>query len=86
MMVEHLKYEGTLHSSRDLLKIFVKTGASWSVQDFRQVGVTPSGAFFPFLLQEDLAHLVFADLKLQVWGRGGLLEVLMVVWRGVQGG
>ncbi len=24
--------------------------------------------------------------SVQVWGRGGLLEVLMVVWRGVQGG
>ncbi len=24
--------------------------------------------------------------ELQVWGRGGLLEVLMVVWRGVQSG
>ncbi len=58
MMVEHLKHEGTLHSSSDLLKIFVKMGASWSAQDFRQAGVTPSGpwCFFPFLLPEDLAH------------------------------
>ncbi len=28
MMVEHLKHEGTSHSSSDLLKIFVKMGAS----------------------------------------------------------
>ncbi len=41
MMVEHVKHEGTLHSSSDLLKICLK--ASWSVQDFRQTGVTPSG-------------------------------------------
>ncbi len=37
-------------SSSDLLKIFVKMGAIWSAQDFRQAGVTPSGpvAFFLF--------------------------------------
>ncbi len=44
MMVERLKHEGTLHSSSDLLKICVKMGASWSAQDFRQIGVTPSGS------------------------------------------
>ncbi len=43
MMVEHLKHEGTSHSSSDRLKICVKMGASWSVQVFRQAGVTPSG-------------------------------------------
>ncbi len=43
MMVERLKHEGTSHSSNDLLKLFVKMGASWSAQDFRQAGVTPSG-------------------------------------------
>ncbi len=43
MMVEHLKHEGTSHSSSDLLKICVKMGASWSAQDFRQAGDTPSG-------------------------------------------
>ncbi len=43
MMVEHLKHEGTSHSSRDLLKICLKMRASWSAQDFRQTGVTPSG-------------------------------------------
>ncbi len=64
MMVEHLKHEGTLHSSSDLLKICVKMRASWSAQDIRQTGVTQSGPgdFFPFLLPEDLAHIVFADL------------------------
>ncbi len=34
MMVERLKHEGTPHSSRDLLKICVKMGASWSAQVF----------------------------------------------------
>ncbi len=43
-MVEHLKHEGTSHSSSDLLKICVKMGVSWSAQDFRQTGVTPSGS------------------------------------------
>ncbi len=49
-MEERLKHEGTLHSSGDLLKIFVKMGASWSARDFRQTGDTPSGpgAFFLF--------------------------------------
>ncbi len=32
MMMEHLKLEGTLHSSSYMLKIFVKMGASWSAQ------------------------------------------------------
>ncbi len=50
MMVERLKHEGTLRSSSDLLKNFVKMGASWSAQDFRQTAVTLSGpgAFFLF--------------------------------------
>ncbi len=43
MMVERLKHEGTSHNSSDLLKICVKMAASWSAQDFRQTGVTPSG-------------------------------------------
>ncbi len=64
MMVERLKHEGTSHSSSDLLKICVKMGASWSAQDFRQAGVTLSGPGAFLLLSE-----------LQVWGRGGLLEV-----------
>ncbi len=41
--MEHLKHEVTSHSSSDLLKIFVKMGASWSAQDFRQADATPSG-------------------------------------------
>ncbi len=63
--MERLKHEGTLRSSSDLLKIFVKIGASWSAQYFRQIAVIQSGpgAFFPFLLPEDLVHLVFADLN-----------------------
>ncbi len=50
MMVERLKHEGTSHSSRDLLKICVKMGASWSAQDFRQTGVKPSGPVAILLL------------------------------------
>ncbi len=38
MIVEHLKHEGTSHSSSDLLKIC----ASWSAQTFRQEGLVPS--------------------------------------------
>lgn len=71
MMVEHLKHEGTLHSSSDLLKICVKMGASWSAQDFRQ-----PGALFVFLLLEDLAHLILADLNCRCGGgEGGLQEL-----------
>ncbi len=70
MMVERLKHEGTSHSSSDLLKVCVKMGASWSAQDFRQAGVTPSGpgAFYPFLFPKDLAHLVFAYLNCRCGG------------------
>ncbi len=73
MMVEHLKHEETSHSYSDLLKIFVKMGASWSAQDFRQTGVTQYGpdAFFPFLLPENLAHLVFTDLNCRCGGETG---------------
>ncbi len=73
MKVEHFKHEGTLCSS-DLLKIFVKMGVSWSAQDFRQTGVTQSGpgAFFPFMLLKDLAHLIFADLNCRCGGGGGV--------------
>ncbi len=42
MMVERLKQQGNSHSSRDLLKICVKMGASWSAQTFRQAGEIPS--------------------------------------------
>ncbi len=52
MMVERLKQQETSHSSRDLLKICVKIGASWSAQTFRQAGEIPSGpeAFLDFCL------------------------------------
>ncbi len=43
MMVEHLKHEGTSHRFSDLLKTFVKMGASWSAQVLRQAGDTLSG-------------------------------------------
>ncbi len=42
--------------------------------------------FFPFLLLEDLAHLVFADLNCTCGGEGGCWRCFVVVWRGVQGG
>ncbi len=50
MMVEHLKPQGTSHSSRDRLKICVKMGASWSAQTFSQAGEILSGpeAFLDF--------------------------------------
>ncbi len=63
-MVEHLKQGGTSHSSSDLLKICVKMGTSWSAEDFRQAGVTPSGpSAFLLLFYEDLAHIIFTDLE-----------------------
>ncbi len=54
MMVNHLKHEGTSHSSTYLLKICVKMGASWSAQDFRQTGITQSGPgdFFHFFFRK----------------------------------
>ncbi len=69
MMMECLKHEGTSHSSSDLLKIFVKMGASWSAQDFRQTVWV--WCFFHFLLPEDLAQPVFADLNCRCGGEGG---------------
>ncbi len=87
MMVERLKHEGTSHSSSDLLKICVKMGASWSAQVLRQAGDTPSGpgAFLLLLFLKTCrtsSSLIFSAGV----GERGLLEVLMVVWRGVQGG
>ncbi len=56
IMVERLKQQGTSHSSRDLLKICVKMGASWSAQTFRQAGEIPSGpeAFLDFCFLKTL--------------------------------
>ncbi len=76
-MMERLKHEGTSHNSSDLLKFYVKMGASLSAR--YHLGLV----LFPFLLPEDLAHLVFTDMNCRCRGEG-LLEVLMVVWRGVQ--
>lgn len=42
-LLEHLKHEGTSHSSSDLLKICMNMGASWSAQTFRQEGDTATG-------------------------------------------
>ncbi len=86
-MVEHLKHAGALHNSSDLLNIFVKMGASWPAQVLRQAGDTLSspGAFlllFSLKTWRTSSSLIFSAGV----GRGGLLEVLMVVCRGVQGG
>ena len=54
MIVERLKQQGTSHCSNDLLKICVKTGASWSAQAFKQADEMPSGPE---------AFLVFCFLK-----------------------
>ncbi len=71
-----MKHEGTLHSSSDLLKIFVKMGASWSAQDFRQAGVTLSGPgaflllFFLKTWHKSSSLICSADVGergLQVW-------------------
>ncbi len=64
MMVERLKQEWTSHNSRDLMKICVKMGASWSAQVFKQAGV-PS-----LVPSEDLAH-IFTDLEYRSGEEGG---------------
>ncbi len=87
MMVERLKHEGTSHSSSDLLKICVKMGASWSAQVLGRLVTHHLGlvlSFFCSFWRSGARHLLLSAV--QVWGRGGMLEVLMVVWRGVQGG
>ncbi len=58
MMVGHLKHEGTSHSSSDLLKIFVKMGASWSAQVLRQAG-------------DNLACVIFTYFQCRCGGGGG---------------
>ncbi len=87
MMVEHLKHEGTSHSSSDLLKIFVKIGASWSAHVLRQSGdiLSVPGAFrllFSLKTWRTSSSLIFSAGV----GERGLLDVLMVVWRDVHGG
>ncbi len=69
----------------------------WSVEDLCEDGgqLVSTGFkagwwhtfwYFPsFALSEDLAHVIFTDFQCSV-GERGLLEVLMVVWRGVLGG
>ncbi len=87
MILERLKHEGTSHSSINLFKICVKMRASWSAQDFRQTGVTSSGPGAFLLLFSLKTWRTSSSLIVNAGvGRGRLLEVLMVVWRGVQGG
>lgn len=52
MMVEVLKQAGTWHISKEVLKISVNTGDSWSAQCFKVDGETESGpaAFRGFCL------------------------------------
>ncbi len=75
-MVEHLKHEGTSHSSSDLLKICVKMGTSWSAHVLRQAGDTPSGPG-AFLLLFSLKTLRTSSLLIFSAGVGD---------RGVAGG
>ncbi len=79
-----VKDEGISHSSSDLLKIFVKMGASWSAQVLRQAGDTLSGpgAFLPLFSLKTWcisSSLIFSPGV-------GEREVLIVVGRGVQCG
>ncbi len=86
-MVDHLKHEGTLHSSSDLLKIFVKMRSSWSAQVLRQAGDTLSGPGAFLLLFSLKTWRMSSSLIFSVGVvERGLLEVLMVVWRDVQTG
>jgi len=80
MMVEELKHVGTSHSSSYLLKI----------------GPAGQHRISDRLVQHNLGLVLFSLSasgrpgthlhwsKVQVWGRAGLQEVLMVVWRGIQ--
>ncbi len=77
-MVERLKHEGTSHSSSDLLNICVNMGASWSAQDFRQAGDTPSGHGAFFLLFFLKTWHTSSSLICIAGGGGGLQEVWMV--------
>ncbi len=80
MMVERLKQQGSSHNSRDLLKISVKMGASWSAQTFRQTGEIPSGPE---------AFLDFCFLKIRFTSSTQTLSTGWVVGReewGLQGG
>ncbi len=43
MTVERLKQEGTFIQLQRSVEDLCEDGASWSAQDFRQAGVTPSG-------------------------------------------
>lgn len=80
MIVERLKQQGTSHCSNDLLRICVKTGASWSAQAFRQADEMPSGPE---------AFLVFCFLKTRLTSS---TQTLSLGWmteggrRGVAGG
>ena len=58
MMVEHLRQEVTSHTSRNLLNIRQKIGASWSAQVLRQAGVMLSAAFLLLFLLKTTSSLL----------------------------
>lgn len=67
LIVEHLKHERTSHKSV-LLKICVKTGASWPSQPFRQQCETPSGLRLSFCLwKHRSASFIDASHSLYSW-------------------
>ncbi len=84
-MVEHLKHGGTSHSSSDLLKILWRWGPAGQhrISD-RLVWHRLCLVVFSFSASGSPGTPRLRWSELQVSGRGGLLEVLMVVWRGVQ--
>ncbi len=87
LVLRGLKHEGTSHSSSELLKICVKMVASWSAQVLRQAGDTLSGpSAFPLLFSLKTWHTSSSLIFSAGVGDRGLLDVLMVVWRGVHGG
>lgn len=80
MMVECLKHKDTSHSSKDLLKVCVKVGASCWAQTLRQVGDTVWSRGLPYLLSlKEPLHLLFTDHQSRggdCWGsQGSLLSV-----------
>lgn len=80
MMVERLKQDGTSHSSRDLLKMRVKMGASCSAQVLRQESETPSGpgAFLGFCFRNSRLTSSVCILSFREEERGvrGVMEVV----------
>ncbi len=80
-MVERLKQGGYFIQFQWSVEDLCEDGASWSAQDFRQAGVTPSGpGSFSCSFWGPVAHYLHWS-GVQVWGRWGLLEVLMMFFQ-----